>query len=891
MLKYCVRYTLIEIRMLEQLARFPEIPKVALKMTNVENSVPFLGPLPFEKASYNYLLSEDGLHHKKFCFYQFLAALTYYNQGSDFKKFTLNSFYMISMFFNKTDSSFLKVKEHLYSNIGEIAMRLNKHENSAKFYSNCILLSLNKQNNEEHQALYIRSFLKSVRENETLKKDNTLSDGEVVFSTKYLVKDIRIPEVINSSLISFEEQDVNLTKFKGWKIFKQFLKLDKGYINLSDSDYIVLKNLDYLADNKLFTNEKRKFKSIVNKKIFIKMVIKNPLNISLTISSMKLLTQYINSPNLNEDVEVEDVNITFKPKSSNTISLYVIPKKPGMLNVVGLEICLFGIASFKNFFMDLDYREENFLYEEKIPPKDGYNLLKYNILEEDNDMLVEFLDSDPMLFQYQFSSVKVRILNRSNNSVIKKFSFLFENNDIFISNFLHFDVTLKKNEQTIIDLPMCPQVHGRFYQKILIKFEEESKFKEIEVKRFLLPTTVLPIIYSNITESLIYSDDKVLSIRLNTKFNFNTTPHTVPNSEIETKNYYQASAVENCETALSKYFLKTESFDEYLDNKDTAKSSNLHKLERVTYAEQNQIFYYSNFLVDKPNEISTKSELKNSLNKGKNDKESEQQFYSKMNYNSSYNDANSSFILKYIDFDEQTIKKLFNSTGKSFRSLEEIPSSTNTEESNEKKYTNKEINKVSKFNESLIIRFSKNTVLITFDVKLNFQSGSSSAVDEPFSEGRKIDVIKCGIFYEVKINSEVSNTEFLMNCIKNSLSVKIEPEILDESSTLIKVNLNVKPMFKSLGLKEYAFSTISDSDITWIGTKTKNFRSKNSKEDNNSTDNYKEIESNEVKFACITKLRNKINLNKISLSLLSNHIGDKPIVFDYLPIPLTLDLD
>ena len=69
MLTTSVRYTFIQIRMLEQMKKFGEIPRVILKLTNVENSVPFLHPLPFEKASLYYLLDDQSILNKKFCFY------------------------------------------------------------------------------------------------------------------------------------------------------------------------------------------------------------------------------------------------------------------------------------------------------------------------------------------------------------------------------------------------------------------------------------------------------------------------------------------------------------------------------------------------------------------------------------------------------------------------------------------------------------------------------------------------------------------------------------------------------------------------------------------------------------------------------------------------------
>ena len=443
MLKFSVRYTFIQIRILEQLRRFKEIPNILLRMTNVENNIPFLQPLPFEKASFYFLVDEASIMHKKFCFFQYLAAMNYFNQTIDLKKYSLNCFYMISSFFQSKDQSYLKIKEHLYSTMADIALKNNKFENSSYFYANSIVLSLYKQNNEEQQDRFLKRFLKSVKEDE--KKISPSEDSSVVgidegvtFSSKFLIKELRFPQIINSSLISFEEQDVNLLKYKGWNYFNKFNSFDVNYVNISDSDMIVLKNLDFLADNKLFKNEKKKFKSTVNSKIYIKIMIKNPLAIALTINSIKLITQYSDNFNCNENVELEELSVKLKPYSSNFISLSVTPLKCGNIKIVGLEVSILGIASFKSFFMDIDNRDENNLYKEVIQNKEKYPLIEYNIIDADNDIAINFLNSQINLFQYQFGTVSVRITNKSKQMVIKKFSIFFDSSDVFISNYLHF---------------------------------------------------------------------------------------------------------------------------------------------------------------------------------------------------------------------------------------------------------------------------------------------------------------------------------------------------------------------------------------------------------------------------------------------------------------------
>ena len=68
---------------------------------------------------------------------------------------------------------------------------------------------------------------------------------------------------------------------------------------------------------------------------------------------------------------------------------------------------------------------------------------------------------------------------------------------------MHYELSIKKNEEREFEFPICPQLSGKYNTKILIKFEEESKFKEIEIKRFVYFIEVVPSIHSEIYEKII----------------------------------------------------------------------------------------------------------------------------------------------------------------------------------------------------------------------------------------------------------------------------------------------------------------------------------------------------------------------------------------------------
>jgi len=66
-------------------------------------------------------------------------------------------------------------------------------------------------------------------------------------------------------------------------------------------------------------------------------------------------------------------------------------------------------------------------------------------------------------------------------------------------------------------VPVCPQRPGEFYIKALIKIEEESKYKEIEIKRFIIKLNVKPSVKFQVQEEISSYDQE--SINFNLKVN------------------------------------------------------------------------------------------------------------------------------------------------------------------------------------------------------------------------------------------------------------------------------------------------------------------------------------------------------------------------------------
>ena len=781
--KQIVRYTFIHVRMLEHQRKFLEIPRIIMRINSESANIPYLHPLPFEKAAYYFIIDTTQLYqtNRKFCFYMFLAGLSYLNQTDlDLKSYCLNCYYIIMNFFKYDNYSFLKVKEHIQSQMGEISSRANKNDLASKFYINCISMSMYSLGNEEKQALLIRNFIKAIKESNYFISNDSID----TITSKYTVRDIKIPEIINSTMITYEEQDSALLKHKGWKKFIIYNKVEKEYINLSESDCIILQNLDCLAENKHFKNRKKEFKSFVGKKILVKIQIKNPFNLNLSISSIKLLTQYEENDLVNTDVELEEQSQLLEMRSTNSYTLCIIPKKQGNLIILGVEICLFKTVSFRHFFTEYDIRDENNLYKDKLDKPDNYKLIKYNIQKEETDIILKFDNNLKTLMQYEFSTIKAKITNNSNFS-IKKFCIFFENSNIYIGNYIIYEKLIKKGNEFEFDIPICSQVSGKFETKILIKFEEESKHKEIEIKRYVYPITIIPSVKHEIYEKIISYDSNVKRMQLNAKLSYLVNKDEVVNKNDAQINY-NIIGIDNQEAILNN-FLTSISADNW---------------ERLDYKEKNIVYYYGKLKFEKEN-------LK------------------KIN-ESPFDDKNHISI--------ETLKNLFNSSEINSECLNVINNTINS-------------------------KITKTTIILTFDIIT-----SSS-------------ILKCGIFHNIIVQNPVYDRKFVLSSIRKNIDSNITWKLIEDNTNLVSIDLKISSLYNCLDLNYYEIFVKDDSDFAWIGMKRRIIRSSNS--------------ICHINFKFTTKAKGLIDANRIGMNLHFNTAmqdNNKIITFDYLPIPLIIDI-
>lgn len=482
--KHALKYLFLSVRMMEHQKRFNEITKHLLKATGELNMISYITPMLFEKTSLYYLSMQTPMI-KKFCFFQTLAGMAFKNHPNiDLKRYTLHCFGNIIYFFFRNSNSFLKLKEFLNNNMGEISMLIEYYKGALKFYNNCIELSIFK-NVEQDQALYIRHFLKSL---------NSIMNNHPSQLSYINVDELNIPEIINYSLIVIEEQDFEISKAYQWNSFLKYAKVSKDYINLSENDSNIIKNLDNIIDNKQnFSNfnAKRNFKTNVGSKIYVRFLIKNPMNLNLSVSSLKLICEY--QDGITDNIELEEQNFLLEKNSTVLKTLYCIPNRPGRIIIKGLEVGLYKIALFKHSFYKKNINE---LYSKKDKTMDRtIKEISFDVIDEKTDIKVTFPAKEYNLYYNELFMLPLCIKNNANLK-IKRFTLFFEDNDISneklnnsslaLNNLIFKEIDIPKENEFSINIPICPQMVGTFFLKIIIKFEEEAKFKEIEIRRFIL---------------------------------------------------------------------------------------------------------------------------------------------------------------------------------------------------------------------------------------------------------------------------------------------------------------------------------------------------------------------------------------------------------------------
>lgn len=188
--------------------------------------------------------------------------------------------------------------------------------------------------------------------------------------------------------------------------------------------------------------------------------------------------------NSDENIEFDEKAIQLDKKTTTQISLYFTPKEKGKIQIEGLSIGLYKMALFSYSFND---REEK-LYRHKFE-KIKDRLVLIDVIEESQNIEFSLENDEVFLYQDQLVVLTAKIKNNSNYN-IRRFTLFFDNKSIFLTNYINFDLGLKKNSEVKVSFLVCPPATGEFQCKVILKLEEENKSKEFEVRKCIFSLKV-----------------------------------------------------------------------------------------------------------------------------------------------------------------------------------------------------------------------------------------------------------------------------------------------------------------------------------------------------------------------------------------------------------------
>jgi len=177
--------------------------------------------------------------------------------------------------------------------------------------------------------------------------------------------------------------------------------------------------------------------------------------------------------------------------STIPVVLSFTPKQAGPIKLEGIEIGLFKVSVFKHYFNAPEPKNEYLCsFEDHVfRDKNVY----FDVVEPNHNIEIEFDRNEQILYNYQLEYYKFKLINKSNFG-IKRFTFFFEENSVVLTNNLnniYFENEIPKDGEFELKIPLCPRSPGSSMIKMLIKFEDETNRREIEIKRFLLRFVVL----------------------------------------------------------------------------------------------------------------------------------------------------------------------------------------------------------------------------------------------------------------------------------------------------------------------------------------------------------------------------------------------------------------
>jgi hypothetical protein len=388
------------------------------------------------------------------------AGDSYNSLSNEMKIYSLNCFSYLLNIFDEIDSSFLNLKLFYNNKLSEMCKRINYWDSHFKFSKNCLeLLTYKKESkNKETEEKYLNMYLNSL---------NNLNNIDLINDNDANINSLEIPYIDNRSLFILEENDykikIKTEKLKEinsnltWLKFNKYSEklVENYYVYLIEQDLLCLKMLYDLSNRKLgeMVNIKhRKLKGNIGQKLYVNINIKNPLMISLDISSIKLNCEFYPSrkySNLNSNQSnliYSEENIILNSLENKDILLTVESKIPGKMIIKGLDFIFFKKCKiihlfskkikkrlyvyrikhprkysddedvYKNLKSKEDIKEFNYIRKRRVSSMYKKRQIEYEVKDFSEDLFISFPKGDIIdVYLYQFVLFPISITNNSNN--------------------------------------------------------------------------------------------------------------------------------------------------------------------------------------------------------------------------------------------------------------------------------------------------------------------------------------------------------------------------------------------------------------------------------------------------------------------------------------------
>ena len=293
--------------LVETLNQFIKRTNKLINRSQSVTSLEFFYPLLQEQIGVYYLIENKFRKYVLFLSYSGRSFTKVIPQMRNYALYCLSNLVYI---IDNPSPSFTMFRTYFNKLLGEVCNSLKYSEGCLKFFKNCLEFSAVTGNEiKETQNSFLIYYLSII----------TQIKREKILCNNLDLTELNIPQVDNASLFVLENDDYNIkekakkmlgTDEKSWLVFNKYGEslTSDVYASLDESDLNHIKLIHDLTNqaNKVMANvhTDRYFYGNVNQKLFVKCTIKNPLDIEIQVSSVKLFCQYVPnkiSPNQTQD--------------------------------------------------------------------------------------------------------------------------------------------------------------------------------------------------------------------------------------------------------------------------------------------------------------------------------------------------------------------------------------------------------------------------------------------------------------------------------------------------------------------------------------------------------------------------------------------------------------